>query len=106
LGTTFSHGISIFPSKNELISLKKIEIPWEKVVTKLALKHFPTRIHRRRGLVENSIIPAFPNASGHNDNSYRTRCFEARVRFARHQHAGAPCIRRALSVLLLLLAAV
>jgi hypothetical protein len=29
LGTAFSHGISIFPWENELISLGKMEIPWE-----------------------------------------------------------------------------
>jgi hypothetical protein len=37
LGTIFSHRISIFPRENELISLGKIEIPWENVVPKLAL---------------------------------------------------------------------
>jgi hypothetical protein len=29
LETPFFYGISIFPRKNELISLGKIEIPWE-----------------------------------------------------------------------------
>jgi hypothetical protein len=29
LGTPFSHGISIFPWENELISLGKMEIHWE-----------------------------------------------------------------------------
>jgi hypothetical protein len=37
-GTTFSHGISIFPWENKLISLDKMEIPWKNVVPKLALK--------------------------------------------------------------------
>jgi hypothetical protein len=39
LGTLFSHGISIFPRENELISLGKLKIPWENVVPKLALKN-------------------------------------------------------------------
>jgi hypothetical protein len=38
LGTLFSQGIPIFPRENELISLGKIEIPWENGVLKLALK--------------------------------------------------------------------
>jgi hypothetical protein len=38
LGTLFSQGISIFPRENELISLGKMKIPWEKGVSKLALK--------------------------------------------------------------------
>jgi hypothetical protein len=37
LGTLFSQGISIFPRESELISLGKIKIPWENMVTKLAL---------------------------------------------------------------------
>jgi hypothetical protein len=37
LGTSIFQGISIFPWENELISLGKIEIPWEIGVPKLAL---------------------------------------------------------------------
>lgn len=37
LGTTFSQGISILPKKISSFSLRKIEIPWENVVPKLAL---------------------------------------------------------------------
>ena len=37
LGTPFFQGISIFPKKNELICLGKIEIPWKNMVPKLAL---------------------------------------------------------------------
>jgi hypothetical protein len=38
LGTSISHEISIFLWENELISLGKIEIPWEIRVPKLALR--------------------------------------------------------------------
>jgi hypothetical protein len=38
LVTPFSHVIFIFPRENELISLGKMEFPWENVVPKLALK--------------------------------------------------------------------
>jgi hypothetical protein len=41
LETTISQGISILPWENELISLGKIEIPWEIVVSKLALRECP-----------------------------------------------------------------
>jgi hypothetical protein len=37
LGTTISQGFSIFPWKNELIFLGKIEISWKVGVPKLAL---------------------------------------------------------------------
>jgi hypothetical protein len=40
LGTTIYQGISIFPWKNKLISLGKIEIPWKIEVAKLALFFF------------------------------------------------------------------
>jgi hypothetical protein len=38
LGTPFSQENSIFPRENELISLRKMKIPWENVVPKLALR--------------------------------------------------------------------
>jgi hypothetical protein len=37
LETLLYQGISIFPRENELISLVKMEIPWENKVPKLAL---------------------------------------------------------------------
>jgi hypothetical protein len=37
LETLLYQGISIFPRENELISLGKMEIPWENKVLKLAL---------------------------------------------------------------------
>jgi hypothetical protein len=40
LGTPFSHGNYIFPRENELIFIGKMEIPWENVVPKLALRLF------------------------------------------------------------------
>jgi hypothetical protein len=51
LGTTFSHGISIFPKENELISLGKMEFPWENVFPKLALKLNAAAVfHTTRGI--------------------------------------------------------
>jgi hypothetical protein len=38
LGTTFSQEISIFPREISSFSLGKIEIPWENMVSKLALR--------------------------------------------------------------------
>jgi hypothetical protein len=38
LGTTIFQRVFIFPWENKLISLGKIEIPWEIVVPKLAFK--------------------------------------------------------------------
>jgi hypothetical protein len=40
--------------------------------THLSFKHFLTRIHRGRGLVEYPIIHVFPNSSGHNDDSFHS----------------------------------
>jgi hypothetical protein len=37
LVTLFFRGISIFPKENELISFKKMKIPWKNGVAKLAL---------------------------------------------------------------------
>jgi hypothetical protein len=37
LTTPFSQGIPIFPREKQLISLKKMEIPWKNEVAKLAL---------------------------------------------------------------------
>jgi hypothetical protein len=46
LGTTFSQGISIFTREISSFSLGKIEISWENVVPKLALKlHFTSLRH-------------------------------------------------------------
>jgi hypothetical protein len=36
LETPFSKEIPIFPKENELVSLGKMKIPWEDVVSKLA----------------------------------------------------------------------
>jgi hypothetical protein len=38
LETPISHGILIFPRENGLISLRKMRIPWEIGVSKLALR--------------------------------------------------------------------
>jgi hypothetical protein len=38
LGTLISHGIFVFPRENELISLRKMKIPWEISAPKIALK--------------------------------------------------------------------
>jgi hypothetical protein len=47
LGTTFSQGIPIFPRENELISLRKMKIPWENGVTKLALNNYSLKLNIR-----------------------------------------------------------
>jgi hypothetical protein len=41
-------------------------------LTHFSFKHFPTLIHRGQSLVENPIIPAFPNEPGHNDDSFQS----------------------------------
>jgi hypothetical protein len=43
--------------------------------THFSFKHFPTRIHSGRDLVEYPIIPAFLNAPRHNDDNFHSPCY-------------------------------
>jgi hypothetical protein len=40
--------------------------------THLSFEHLPARIHSGRDLVEYPVVPAFPNAPGHDDDNFIT----------------------------------
>ena len=56
LETTFSQWISIFPMKNELISLGKMKISWKNEVSKLALTLYESPTGIKTKPLEQPII--------------------------------------------------